>query len=492
MMSHFIRLGKDVIAYGVMGGISGLIGIILLPIFTRVFETDEYGILEIVVAFTTLTAILVRLSLTKALARYYYEKDYFEEKSRLISTIFFFLCISGISLVFISLFFSQWLAAVLFDNRTAGNLIVMAVATGFFSALSAVPSMVLRLQRKILIYNIVSASHAITYATLALFLVLKTEMGVAGVVTASMIAAFLQLCLASTFVIDYLTITFSRNEISKCLKFAIPIFPSVFAGWVNKQVDRFILLALLGLSGVGLYGAGAKIGGLILLGTTIFRQAWNPLAMSMLKEEAHIRNLFFRRSFNYFAGLFAILTLALIAITPELFSWLVHADYQEAYFVVPWVAGAAIMQASLDFSSIGAIISEKTLPMSIAAWTGAVINILIGLTLIPIFGISGAAIGSFIAAMTANMLLIANTSRVSSINMDKKVLISIFGIYVVGSLTLLWLSETYGEGGLPLLLRISIFVLLALILLTITIDKKAYMAIRSTLANTPFPGRTTR
>ena len=59
MKRYFVRLGKDVIAYGVMGGISSLIGVILLPIFTRVFETDEYGILEIVVTLTTLTAIFI-------------------------------------------------------------------------------------------------------------------------------------------------------------------------------------------------------------------------------------------------------------------------------------------------------------------------------------------------------------------------------------------------------------------------------------------------
>ena len=52
MKQHFVKLGKDIIAYGVLGGISGLVGIILLPIFTRVFESDQYGVLEIVVTLT--------------------------------------------------------------------------------------------------------------------------------------------------------------------------------------------------------------------------------------------------------------------------------------------------------------------------------------------------------------------------------------------------------------------------------------------------------
>ena len=491
MKKHFVKLGKDVIAYGVMGGISSLIGVILLPVFTRVFATDEYGILEIVVTFTTLTAIFIRLSLTQAIARYYFEQEDFKGRSRLVSTILMFLCISGVVLVCVGLIFSPWLAGILFDNREASNLIVLALVAAFFSAMSAVPSMVLRLQRKILKYNIVQGVQSILYAVVALYLVLETDMGVAGVVTASMIAAFMQFCLAASWIREYLSPTFSTQDLSRCLRFSLPLFPSVFVGWVNKQVDRIILLSYLGLSGVGLYGAGARIASIVLLGTMIFRQAWQTHAMSMLQEKEQERNRFFRHAFNYFVGMFAVIALGLVAVAPELFSLLVHADYQQAYIVVPWVAGAAIMQASIEFSAIGAVLREKTLAMSAAAWTGAALNILLGITLIPLFGINGAAIGGFTAAMVTNVILVVNTSRKTTVNLDGKVLISVLGIYIVGSIALVWFSDAYGQGLLPLLMRLTIFFCLSALLLVITVDKAAYKAIRSAIIGLLLPVKTT-
>ena len=54
-------LVKDVIIYGIAGGLSKSLMILLLPIFTRYFTPEEYGIVDIV------TSVLMFLSIMSML-----------------------------------------------------------------------------------------------------------------------------------------------------------------------------------------------------------------------------------------------------------------------------------------------------------------------------------------------------------------------------------------------------------------------------------------
>ena len=107
------------------------------------------------------------------------------------------------------------------------------------------------------------------------------------------------------------------------------------------QADRVLLLAFVGLGGVGLLGVAVRIASLVQFATVVFRQAWQPHAMQLLDSPR--RNDAYRRMLDYYAGGFATLGVWLSALAPELLAVAAPAEYADAYRALPWLVGAAVL-----------------------------------------------------------------------------------------------------------------------------------------------------
>jgi O-antigen/teichoic acid export membrane protein len=264
------------------------------------------------------------------------------------------------------------------------------------------------------------------------------------------------------------------------------MLPAVLVTWINRQADRIVLLTILGLSGVGIFGVASQISSMVQLPASIFNKAWTPYAMSLLGDtKVEERNLFYRRMLNYYAAFFTSFGLALTAISFELFRFLIDTEFRQGYVIIPWIVGAAILHGSGNIINLGVLISEKTYANSLAAWSGALLNIGIAIILIPLFGFSGAAIGAFIAEITFVGILWYYTAHKSTIRFDRRaIMISLF-TYIVSSIVMISLSSAVSNLWLSLSLRLLILGGSVLLVLSQTIDRGARRAIRSIITQLP-------
>ena len=120
MKKRFVDLGKDIFIYGFMTGLSQVTGLLLLPIFTRVFSTDDYGIIDIIATITTIVTIIAGLSLPSAIYRYYHDARDERELNSFISTTTVFIAIFGLSMIFMGIILSDSIAELLLDNSQFG------------------------------------------------------------------------------------------------------------------------------------------------------------------------------------------------------------------------------------------------------------------------------------------------------------------------------------------------------------------------------------
>jgi O-antigen/teichoic acid export membrane protein len=481
---RLLEFGKDTVVYGLMAGVSSLSGLILLPIFTRVFSVDEYGIIDMIATVTSLSSVLARLSLPGSVSRYFFEIEKGVDRERFVSTLLGCVVVVGTGLLVIGTLLSKTIAGLVLNNSQYGVFIFLGLLAAMFSALSSIPQMVLRMDRRIVQFNVLNILHSASYAGLALYLVYVQSSGLIGVFLASVVAGALQLFLAVTWTRQYMTKHFSLGHLRRSLKYSLPTVPAVLVTWINRQTDRLVLLAFIGLGGVGIFGAAARVGALVSLLTAVFTQAWVPYRMVLINAPADERDDFYRRILRYYAGFFACLGLLLTAISPEVFRILVPVEYYRGYVVIPWILGAIILHASGPITTMGILISEKTYASSIAAWCGALLNVLLALLLIPVFGIWGAAIGTFMAELSFTTILWYFTSRYSSIRFPKKSLIIVLICYMVTSISLIWLAET-AQATFSLIFRALVFGGAVFLIATQTLDKQAQRFIRSAVAALP-------
>jgi len=110
--------------------------------------------------------------------------------------------------------------------------------------------------------------------------------------------------------------------------------------------------------------------------------------------------------------------------------------------VIPWLIGAAVLHASAEITNLGILISKRTSTDSVAAWSGATINVLLTLVLIPLFGIAGAAIGTFVGELVYTGALCHFTQRQSDLRFQIGAMLGVVVCYVVAAIALLIITAT--------------------------------------------------
>jgi O-antigen/teichoic acid export membrane protein len=455
-------LNKDIISYGFVTAIAKGIQFLMLPILTRLFSPSEYGIIDLLATVMGLVTILMSLSLESAIARMWHEAEDHDQRKKLLASVMFFIAAFG-TVVFLMV----WGTSNLLPRAITGlydleSILPVAIGTALLLSIASAPQMALRMERRIFRFGVLQVANAALGIIIALSMIIYLDMGLLGLFLGYLVAAALVLGLSIYWTRNYLEYRVSYPDLKKCLKFSLPMVPAVFLSWADGQVDRVILLFMLGLGVVGIYGAAAKIVMLIVVLVGVFRLAWLPIALGRINEPS--RNSYFRSSLIGYLTVFTCLGLILVAYSRELLTLLTTSEYASGYVVIPWLIGAQIYYGSASITNLGMLISMKTGGNSLAAAIATVVNITLSLVLVSFFGIWGAAIGSFVAAIIFTSLLLWLSLRQVDVSFDVPHALGLGLLYVVTSAGLIWIYQ-YSTNGSVIARTVLLAVALTLVLL---------------------------
>lgn len=424
---HFHRVAEDLLAYGLLSGLTRVSGLVLLPILTRVLSVDEYGAVDVVAALVAFLALLLQVALPSALARHFGEDP--SRQASLVSTLLLFLAGLGAVALLVVHAVADPLAALLLGGREAGDLVRLGAAVAWLASLLAVLDTVLRMERRIVAFNLLELVRTLAYVGLAVFLVVERGEGVRGVFEAQALAYALTLAISLVLVRRHMTTRVSREGLRTLLGFGAPLLPGQAVLWINQQTDRLLLLAFVGLSGVGIFGVSARIVTGVQFLLLVFRQAWQPHAMRLLDDPD--RSEVYRRMLAYFGGSFAVLCLWLSALGPELFAVVVPSEFRGSYVVLPWLLGAAVLHHSANLTNLGLVATGATAGISAVSFAAVAANLALALLLIPSFGIAGAALGAFVAELLFTSLLLRMSARRTELRFDARGAAAVVAAYVL-------------------------------------------------------------
>jgi len=450
-------LNKDIISYGILTAFAKGLQFLMLPLLTRLFSPTDYGLIDFMATLTGLATILMSLCLESAIARMWHEAQDQEQRKRLLTSVMVFVSTFG-SVVYFSLWAASYLLAYAISGlQNVQAILLVAMSTALLLSISSIPQMVLRMERSIFKFGILQIANSALGIAFSLALILHFGMGLLGLFLGYLAAAALVLALSIQWTRQYLQRRISRPDIKECLKYSLPLVPAVFLSWSNSQVDRLILLSLLGLGVVGVYGAAAKVAMIITVLLEVFRLAWLPIALSHISQSS--RNSYFRNSLAAYLAVMTCIGLVLVAYSRELLTLLTTEKYASGYVLIPWFVGAQIFSGSGNITNVGMLISKKTVGNSVAAFLGTVVNVALSLVLVAAFGTLGAAIGSFIAAIIFTSMLLWLSLRQVDIPFNIRHALGIGLIYIatsVGVLNIYKYSTTNSVITRTLLLAIAV------------------------------------
>ena len=387
------RLGRHSAIYGLGGIVSRLLAVFLLPLYTRYLDRDDFGAVGVIVALTAVLVTILRLGISSAFFRFYFDTQDSAQRRLVVRTSFWFTMGSATLGLAAGLLLAAPLADVLGvadpDLVRAGFVAIWAQMN--YEQLTAL----FRAEERSTAFVLASlANIAITIgATIVLVVVL--EQGALGVIVGSFTGTLLVYLALLAVHREQLGLQFSRPLLREMNRFGVPLVPAALALIVVSFSDRFFLVHLDGLEEVGLYEIGVRIASAMVLLLTAFRMAWPAFAYSIEDDAEAKRTYAF--VLTYLVVVASWLALALGLLAPWLVRLLTQPQFYEGQRVVPLLAFGGMAYAAYIVMAIGVGRAKRTQFNWAITGLAAALNVALNLILIPPYGMMGAAVATVAA-----------------------------------------------------------------------------------------------
>ncbi|MEX0851144.1 MAG: oligosaccharide flippase family protein [Gaiellaceae bacterium] len=392
------RLGKHSAIYGLGGLVQRILAVLLLPLYTRYLSPSDYGTVETLIALTTVLVITLRLGITSAFFRFYFDSPEHAQRRLVLRTSFWFTMAMSTAGLVAGLLLSGEISTVLFGSSDDAEL-VAAAFVGLWAQMNYEQlSSLFRVEERSVAF--VTASLANIFVTIAatLTLVVVLDQGPLGVIVGNFTGTLLVYAALVGYRREQLGLQFDRSLLREMNRFGIPLVPTALFLWVTNFSDRFFLVKLADTEEVGLYSVGVRIASAMALLLTAFRTAWPAFAYSIEDDREARRTYAFVLTYLVLLSSWVATCLALLS--PWLVDWIAAPAFESSSRVVGPLAFAVVAFAGYVVMAIGVGRARRTQFNWVVAGAAAVVNVVLNLILIPPYGMMGAAVATIAAFAT--------------------------------------------------------------------------------------------
>jgi len=389
---------KQSAIYTLPGIASQLIGVILVPIYTRIFVPADYGIMAGIALITPITTLLLMFAIEQGVARYYLDSQDERDKKLTAATGLYFVAILSFSVIsIVVLFFSKEISQLVLNDTKYSTYFILALTAIPFSLCYKLALDILRFRFQATRRTIIGITNMLVSVGLSIYLVVFLRMGITGVFLATLITNII-FCITVLFLVkSNYALIFSFKRLKELFIFSAPLVPATMTLYAFHYADRYFLIHMTTLEELGLYSIGVTIASAVLLLMVGFRGAWVPIVLSSFREEESKQ--FYVKIFDYFWALIFLGTVGISLFSKEILAILAPETYLGAYTVVPILILSLVLFNGVSFFTFGITIAKKTqyrLPLAVIV---AAINVGLNYLLIPVYGMVGAAIATLISSI---------------------------------------------------------------------------------------------
>ncbi len=404
------RLSGDSLVYG-LGQVGGrVVNLLLVPVLTRVLVPQQYGVADLVTAYSASALLVLVFGMDSALARFFYEQPDREARIRMASSSFVWrVALGGTVAVLIALFAGP-IAERLLGGAVYAKYLRIGALTLPFTLLGLFANDVLRVTFQPWKFIALNVSQTVFVGGFTLFFVLERKLGVAGVLYGKLIGDAFAATLGVILCRHSLKPRFSRTLLKRMLAFGAPLVPVSIAYGVIGFVDREALQRTTSLEAVGIYGVAMKFFAVITMGVQAFNLAFGPFAYARAKDPDAPR--LYARVIALYVALASLGALLVGVFAPAIVGVLATARYADAARPALWLAFAAVAQGAYSVVTLGLTLSLRTTWLGFIAGAAALVAVIANQLLTPRLGAEGAAMSTFLAHTASSVFAYLAAQRV--------------------------------------------------------------------------------
>ena len=385
------NLIKKFLSFSIGGYINIFIGLLTVPITTRLLSPEQYGISSLITTITSFMFVICCLGTEQGFVRFFYDEKEQSRGKLLYNCLYYPFYIS--TLVFFLIYIFREKISIFFLGYNEKNFWLIFILSILFRSLNNYSSLVIRMQQKGKIYSICNVLLKILEFIFILLLYKRYGDDYKTLV----IALLLSLALLTFFsiIIERKFWVFSgENRITKkeILEFSFPLTLTMALNWVFASSDKIVIKTLSNVVELGLYSGAFKIISLLSVLQTGFTTFWTPVVYEHYSKNSEDTE-FYKKANDYLSLVFFLLGMGIL-IFRNVIILLLGDKYREAVYIMPMLIFIPIMYLLSETTHMGIGFKKKTKYYLYTSIIVSIVNLIGNIILVPRLGAKGAAIST--------------------------------------------------------------------------------------------------
>ncbi|MFS0821477.1 oligosaccharide flippase family protein [Bacillus sp. 1P02SD] len=426
---------------------------ISIPIFTRLLGPEGYGGTSMFLSIVSIVSIFAAMGLDSSIKRYYFEAG--NNKKQFISSNIIVVFVFNSLLILFVLAFQDKLADIV---EIPNTLLILGFLVGIMHAYKSIIFGLWQASRfSGQISKVSIANGTITIVvSIILVLILNDYYGqVYGyLISALLINLFLLNKVKNLFIIH-----FDKKLIKYSLVIGIPLVFNQVAGYVLVFFDRLVINKYYGMNETGIYSFAYNVAMIMEMIIFALNSAWLPIFFKKMNENG-IESL--NPYFKVFSKIIFLSALALISFSSELLMILADDRYNTALSIVPVIILGYVFKFLYSFFSNVEYFYKKTIALAFFSILAGVVNIVLNLIYVPLYGGIGAAYTTLISYVLLFLLHFLYVDKVLKVKVFRiQILLIPLIQFVIGLLLIDTVSGIIDNYVLVFVVKIGVIIILA-------------------------------
>ena len=457
MASGIKSLAKDTAIYGLSSILGKFVSWCLVPIYTMVLATGEFGVMTNIYSFTALFAVILTFGMETGFFRFANKEE--NNPSEVYANALMF--VGGLCILFIvlCLSFLHPISTFLEYEHHSDYIAIMSVVVAL-DAFVSIPFAYLRYQKRPVRFATVRLTGIFSTIIFTIFFLLicpkinesnshliswfyNPHYKEGYVFVANILGSLLTLFLLIPQLIGF-KYKINKSLLKQMIWYCAPLLVLGIAGILNQTVDKIIYPYLFtdkkeAFEQLGIYSACSRLAIIMMMFTQAFRFAYEPFIFARNKAKGN-NDKAYTDVMKYFI-IFSLIIFLAVMFYMDIIKHFIRSDaYYEGLNVVSIIMIGYILFGIYFNLSFWYKMIDKTYFGAIFSIVGCVITIALNVIFVPVYGYIASAWATLICNLVMMVVSYYFERKYRPLNYDLKSIGLYFGLALVLYAVSLWVK----------------------------------------------------
>lgn len=378
-----------------------LVGLLMLPVYTRYLAPADYGVVSMLQIVVDLVSLFFGMQIATGVFRLYYKEPDPAERNRVLSTALGFVFIAkGIGALALTLAAAP-VSLLFFDDLQYAPYVRLYALVVLTESLTFIPFQYVRLQERPYLFVSLSLVKLSLQLSLNILFIVYFGMGLSGAVYASVLSGVIFGPGMTIWLLTRVGAHFEKHRAKELLGYSWPLIIQGFIAIYINASGRIALTQLHGLAEVGLLSLGNQFANVIRsLIWSPFNQVWGPQRFRLAGQDN--AGTTFHQIFRLLSVILLMAGAAIAVFSPEVIALMSDANFHGAAVVIPYLVLAEILRCMTMYVATPLLVQGRTVEVMYSSIISAVALTALLFVLVPEYGLQGVAVAGVASAVASN------------------------------------------------------------------------------------------